>query len=82
MTDQTNVSFDAIDPAHYRQGSVECIDALRAALGHEGFVAHCRATAIKYLWRLGRKDAALQEAKKARWYLDRIIQELEGEAKP
>ena len=34
----------------------------------------------KYIWRLGLKDPAkeLEDAKKARWYLDRYIQMLEG----
>lgn len=68
---------DPINPSHYRDGGVECIDGLRAALGLEGFLAYCRGNAMKYLWRLGKKDAALQEARKARWYLDRMIAEME-----
>lgn len=78
MTDlKTGQAPDPINPSHYRQGDVECIDALRAALGREGFIAYCRGNVMKYLWRLGKKDAALQEARKARWYLDRMIAEME-----
>jgi hypothetical protein len=32
----------------------------------------------KYISRAGKKDAVLQDLKKARWYLDREIQNLEG----
>ncbi len=55
-------------PPHYTSGGIECIDALRAALGDEAFVAYCRATAIKYLWRTGRKWDAEQDLRKAAWY--------------
>jgi hypothetical protein len=59
---------DAVNPDHYRGGDVECIDALRAALSPEEFRGYCRGSAIAYLWRLGRKDAPEQEARKALWF--------------
>lgn len=68
---------DPINPSHYRQGEVECIDAIRAALGRDGFIAYCRGNVQKYTWRLGLKDDPLQEARKAKWYLDRMIAEME-----
>lgn len=34
--------------------------------------------ALKYLSRAGKKGSALEDLKKARWYLDREIQTLEG----
>ncbi len=42
-------------PSHYQGAGMECIDAIRAALGPEGFVAYCRGNAIKYSWRAGKK---------------------------
>ncbi len=72
-----NHSGDAADmvnhPPHY-QGKVECIDAIEAALGPEGFVAYCRGNALKYSFRAGRKGDAAQDIKKARWYADRALQ--------
>ena len=59
---------DPVNPPHY-QGDVECIDALRAALSPEEFRGYCRGSAIAYLWRLGRKDAPEQEARKAAWFV-------------
>lgn len=59
-------------PPHYQSESgIECIDALEAALGTEAFIAHCRATAIKYLWRTGKKGAAEEDLRKAVWYANR-----------
>lgn len=65
-------------PAHYTQGSIECIDALKSALGHEGFKNYCRGACIKYLWRTEHKNG-LEDLKKCEWYLSRLIKELESE---
>ena len=58
-------------PPHY-QGKVECIDAIEAALGPDGFAAYCRGNAIKYSFRAGRKGDAAQDLAKAAWYLQRV----------
>jgi len=57
-------------PPHY-QGKVECIDAIEAALGPEGFAAYCRGNAIKYSFRAGRKGPCAEDLAKAQWYLAR-----------
>lgn len=56
------------DPDHYKTDTIECIDCIRAALGKDGFTAYCRGQVIRYNFRLGRKDAAHKEAKKALVY--------------
>lgn len=66
-------------PAHYTQGDIECIDAIRASMTKEAFCGYCKGNAIKYLWRCGLKDVAVQELKKAQWYINRLIQELSNE---
>ena len=58
-------------PSHYTHGEIECIDAIRAALGPAGFVAYCRGCQIKYNWRTGHKDHPAQEQAKAAWYANR-----------
>ena len=63
-------------PSHYTQGSIECIDAIASTLGHGAFVDFLRAQVIKYMWRLGRKGDALEDAKKGAWYANRIVAEL------
>jgi hypothetical protein len=61
-------------PPHYTNGSIECIDAIRAALGHDGFVAYCRGNALKYAWRCKHKGGS-EDLAKAAWYLNRAIEE-------
>lgn len=59
-------------PPHYREGAVECITALEAALGPDAFVGYCQGNCIKYLWRWKHKGG-MQDLHKARWYLERLI---------
>jgi len=71
MTDSVN------HPAHYA-GKVECIEAIEAALGPAGFVAFLQGQVIKYTWRLGKKNDALEDSQKAAWYQARLVQALEA----
>ena len=65
-------------PSHYTQGNIECIDALKAAtVSKTGIEAVCTANAIKHLWRYEEKNG-IKKKKKARWYIDRLIKELEN----
>lgn len=67
---------DATNPAHYTTGDIECIDAIRASMSAEAFRGHLKGCCIKYLWRYEDKGGA-ESLKKCRWYLDRLIGELE-----
>jgi hypothetical protein len=62
-------------PPHYNQGGIECIEAIKAATG-SGFVKYCTGNVIKYLWRYDNKGG-VEDLKKAAWYLDRAIKEME-----
>jgi hypothetical protein len=70
---------DAINPDHYKQGGIECIEAMKASMTPEQFQGYLKGQVIKYLWRMGLKDSAVQDARKAAWYLDRMIMELADE---
>jgi hypothetical protein len=63
---------DPINPDHYKQGDIECIEAIKAALGPDGFKAYCRGNVIKYLWRSNWKGQAMEDYRKAQWYCDRL----------
>lgn len=66
-------------PLRYTKGDIECIDAIKAAtVGKTGIEAACVANVVKYLWRYEEKNG-LEDVKKARWYLERLINELENE---
>ena len=61
-------------PSHYTRGGVECIDAIRAAIGEERFRGYMRGTAIKYLWRCEHKhDTPTEDLRKARRCIDILL---------
>lgn len=62
-------------PAHYTSGGIECIDAMQAAFGDEAVKDFCLCNAFKYLWRHRQKNG-VEDLKKARWYLNRLIREM------
>lgn len=74
-------------PSHYTSGGIECIDAMKAMLaGYEQakiatkFYWHfLSGQVLKYLWRWPLKERPLQDLKKARWYLDRLITDVENQ---
>lgn len=74
VTDMVN------SPAHYTKGGQEAIvtieDAIAGAPGP--ITGMLQGNTLKYLIRLWDKGNAIQDAKKARWYLDRLIDKLEG----
>jgi hypothetical protein len=73
---------DAINPSHYKVGGIETIDYMKAKSTREEFRGHLRLTALKYLSRAGYKhEDVIEDFKKARWYLDRLIKDLEEESK-
>lgn len=80
IADRKVAGNESVDPGHYKTEGVEAIDAIRAALGHEGFIAYCRGQVIRYLWRLGKKDDALVEIGKAQVYAQWIKDTLDGKA--
>jgi len=58
-------------PSHYTFGSIETIDYI---------VDVCHGNVLKYLGsRLHRKGMPAQDAKKARWYLNKMIELMEAD---
>lgn len=69
-----NIPNDPVEhPAHYTRhpSGVECIQITR----HMGFNL---GNAMKYIWRADLKGNALEDLKKARWYLDDEINRREA----
>jgi hypothetical protein len=58
-------------PPHYRQGGIECIEAIEAALTPEEFRGYCKGNALKYVWRERHKGGD-ESLRKAMWYLARL----------
>lgn len=54
-------------PPHYREGVIECIDAIRAALTEDEFRGYLKGNIVKYCWRERHKNG-LQDIQKLGWY--------------
>lgn len=66
------VEDNSVDsPAPLPAGGVEAIDVIDQAIGDPA--SFYRGNAIKYLLRAGRKGDAKQDLEKARWYIDREL---------
>ena len=65
-------------PSHYTSGRVEAIDTIEDAIkdAPDPTVGMLQGQVLKYLLRLWLKDNPSEDAKKARWYLDRLITKL------
>lgn len=83
--DRASASLDARpdvvnQPPHYRVGEVEAIDYIAQQLG-VGVKDYLLGNLHKYLHRHRFKGQALEDLKKAEWYLRRLIveEEMNGE---
>lgn len=63
---------DVLNPDHYRQGDIECIDSVRAQLTPEEFRGHCKAAAQEYVYR-ERMKGGDDSIRKAIWFLRMAI---------
>lgn len=68
MSDKVN------HPKHYCTGGIECIDALKSALGKEGFMDYCAGNCMKYLWRYKAKNG-LEDLRKAQVYIGWLVEQ-------
>jgi len=67
---ESTVNDPVNNPKHYTEhpSGIDCIQITE----HMGF---CLGNAIKYIWRADLKhDDAIEDLRKARWYLDREIE--------
>ena len=61
-------------PKHYNTGKIEVIDAIE-----EWDMGFCDGNVIKYVARHRHKGKPIEDLKKAKWYLERLIQQYEQE---
>jgi Protein of unknwon function (DUF3310) len=67
--------IEAIDhPQHYG-GADNIYEAIKVIEAWE--LGFCLGNTVKYISRAGKKGDALEDLKKARWYLDRVISNME-----
>ena len=61
-------------PKHYNSGTIEVIDAIE-----DWEMGFCDGNVIKYVARHKHKGKPVEDLKKAKWYLERLIQQYEQE---
>ena len=71
--------FDDIEdsvnnPPHYGQGRIECIEYIKDFLSNDEYTGYLRGNIAKYLHRWRYKNG-IEDLKKARWYLEALIQQ-------
>lgn len=59
-------------PTHYTSTKIKTIEIIRDKLTAEAFEGFCIGNVLKYVTRYKLKNG-LEDLKKARWYLDKII---------
>lgn len=74
VTNEGNPNDPVNKPAHYTDGKIEVIDYIE-----DKKLGFCLGNAIKYISRAGKKDPTkeIEDLKKAKWYIERRIKELE-----
>jgi hypothetical protein len=67
--------FDPVNkPEHYASQGVECIDViLQNCRDLPGDQAALYANIQKYIWRYNSKGDPVRDLRKAKWYLDRLL---------
>lgn len=74
---------DKINPAHYKNKSIETIECIESQLSPEEFKGYCKGNALKYISRSGLKqdNPELDDLLKAEWYLKRVLSVLQRDKK-
>jgi hypothetical protein len=72
MSDDDKVNH----PNHYKSGGLEVIDIIETKLSPDQIKGYYLGNIMKYIFRHEYKDG-ITDLKKARWYLDRLIQNVE-----
>ena len=62
-------------PDHYNSGQYEVVDVIDDVGFGEGF---CLGNALKYILRAKHKENYVEDLKKAKWYLEYLIQRIEN----
>jgi len=79
FSDDNSIKEDVVNkPSHYNHSKFETIDVIKEWGGKEHYEGFCWGNVIKYTSRYKHKNG-LEDLKKARYYLDRLIESKENE---
>lgn len=85
--DQLNMMLDAFEkaetpstvdhPEHYNRTSLEAIDGIKGSMTEEAYKGFLKGNVLKYIWRYEHKGSPVEDLKKRKWYLEKLIEEEE-----
>ena len=71
---------DNINPPHYKNKSIETIEAIKSQMTEAEFIGYLKGTIIKYIARMGIKiptlEGAREDVAKAHWYIEYLLKTL------
>ena len=83
ITDTTGINPAVEDvvnnTSHYNKGGSECNDAIEQSMTEGAFKGYLKGNGQKYMWRYECKAKPAEDLKKARWYLNKLIELEEAE---
>ena len=75
IDDATPDEWDTVSrPHHYNTGNVECIEAIQESMDKAEFKGYLKGNIFKYVWRYEYKNKPVEDLRKAKWYLERLIE--------
>lgn len=77
--EQPSLFEDMINsPSHYADSGIETIDYIVDVLGEYDAIHYCHGNVLKYTGsRLWKKGKPIEDAKKAIWYLNKMVELME-----
>jgi hypothetical protein len=70
--------IDAVNhPPHYTTGGIETLDVIRAKMSSDRFQGYLMGNVLKYLLRCEYKEKRIEDIKKAQFYLNALVAEMD-----
>ena len=66
-------------PLHYRQTDWEAIDIIKNSMTKDEYQGYLRGNIMKYTIRYRYKKQPIEDLRKARWYLEELIKEVNND---
>ena len=82
ILDKNSMDDPVNNPSHYNQQAVETIEVIRQSMTTDEFQGYLRGSILKYLNRYRYKGQPVEDLRKSRWYLERLIEEIINDKRP
>jgi len=64
-------------PPHYTTGGIETLDVIRAKMSSDRFQGYLMGNVLKYILRCEYKEKRIEDIKKAQFYLNALVEEMD-----